>query len=209
MNQIIDAVLVPVIGFIINTISLMGYAGVALLMAIESAAIPLPSEVIMPFSGFLVSEGRFTLLGIALAGAVGSVLGSWVTYWIGKYGGRPLIRKYGHFVLLTEHDMDLTDRFFKRFGFWATFIGRVLPVFRTYISIPAGISRVPFWPFTSACFVGSLIWSYFLGWVGFKLGENWEALRHYFRQVDWIIVVLLLVGAVWWVQRHIKNRFGN
>ena len=206
MNQIIDAVLVPVIGFIINTISLMGYAGVALLMAIESAAIPLPSEVIMPFSGFLVSEGRFTLLGIALGGAVGSVLGSWVTYWIGKYGGRPLIRKYGHYVLITEHDLDLTDRFFKRFGFWATFMGRVLPVLRTYISIPAGISRVPFWSFTIACFVGSFIWSYFLGWIGFKLGENWEDLRHYFRQVDWILVLLIIAGAVWWIRRHIKNR---
>ncbi|KKW29552.1 MAG: hypothetical protein UY73_C0014G0005 [Parcubacteria group bacterium GW2011_GWA2_52_8] len=209
MNQIIDAILVPVVGFITNTISLMGYSGVALLMAIESAAIPLPSEVIMPFSGFVVSTGQFSLLGISLAGAIGSVLGSWVTYWIGKYGGRPLIRKYGHYVLITEHDLDLTDRFFRRFGSWATFLGRVLPIIRTYISIPAGISRVPFWSFTLSCFVGSFIWSYFLGWIGFKLGENWSDVRHTFRQVDWILALVILAGLSWWIVRHIRNRIRN
>src|SRR3989338_2887863 len=132
-----SSILALLTNFIISTISALGYSGVALLMAIESAAIPLPSEVIMPFSGFLVSEGRFTLLGIALAGAVGSVIGSWVTYWIGKYGGRPLIMKYGHWVLISEHDLNIEDKFFAKYGTWATFFGRVLPVFRTYISIPA------------------------------------------------------------------------
>lgn len=192
--------------FVIKVIDALGYPGVALLMAIESAAIPLPSEIIMPFSGFMVFEGRFTLHGIAMAGAIGSVFGSWVTYWLGKYGGRPLIIKYGHWVLITEHDLNLVDRFFARFGSWATFIGRVLPVIRTYISIPAGISRVPFWPFTLTAFLGSYIWSYFLGWIGFKLGENWPSIRGYFHQVDWVIAALLLAGAVWWIRRHIKNR---
>ena len=131
-------------------------------MGIESAAIPLPSEVIMPFSGFLVSEGRFTLFGIALAGAVGSVIGSWATFWIGRYGGRPLIIKYGRWVLITEHDLNLVDNFFSKYGLWATFIGRVLPVFRTYISIPAGIAKVKFWPFTAACFIGSSFHSRFI-----------------------------------------------
>jgi membrane protein DedA with SNARE-associated domain len=206
MNQLIDTVLAPIVEFVISTISTLGYPGIALLMGIESAAIPLPSEIIMPFSGFLVSQGRFTMHGIALAGAIGSVFGSWVMYWIGKYGGRPLIRKYGSYVLITEHDLELVDRFFIRFGNWATFIGRMLPIIRTYISIPAGISRVPFWSFTISAFIGSYIWSYFLGWIGFKLGANWEDVRHYFRQVDWIIVLLLFVGLVWWVRRHWKNR---
>ena len=209
MNEVIDSVLSPIVNFVINTISTLGYPGVALLMGIESAAIPLPSEVIMPFSGFLVSEGRFSLQGIALAGAVGSVFGSWVTYWIGKYGGRPMLRKYGHWVLITEHDLNLVDRFFSRFGNWATLIGRMLPVIRTYISIPAGLARVRFWSFTFTCFVGSYIWSLLLGWIGFKLGENWEDIRHYFRQVDWLIVALLIVGIVWWVRRHFKNRIKN
>lgn len=202
----IEDTLAVLTNFIISVISSLGYSGVALLMAIESAAIPLPSEVIMPFAGFLVSEGRFALQGIALAGAIGSVLGSWVTYWLGKYGGRPLVRKYGHWVLITEHDLNLVDKFFARFGIWATFIGRMLPVIRTYISIPAGISRVKFWPFTIACFAGSYIWSLFLGWIGLKLGEHWESLRHYFRQADVIIVILIVIGVVWWVRRHINNR---
>src|SRR3990167_7785854 len=114
----IEQILSAVTNFIMSVIDSSGYIGVALLMAIESAAIPLPSEVIMPFSGFLVSEGRFTLFGIALAGAVGSVLGSWVTYWIGKYGGRPLIIKYGRYVLISEHDLNLTDKFFSKYGIW-------------------------------------------------------------------------------------------
>ncbi len=206
MNHLLDAILAPVVQFVINTISTLGYSGVALLMAIESAAIPLPSEVIMPFSGFLVSEGRFTLFGISLAGAIGSVLGSWVTYWIGKYGGRPLVRRYGRWVLITEHDLDLVDRFFARFGSWATFIGRLLPVVRTYISIPAGISQVSFWPFTFASFAGSFIWSGFLGWIGLVLGENWESIREYFRQADALIVLIIIVFVIWWVRRHLKNR---
>jgi len=178
-------------------------------MAIESAAIPLPSEVIMPFAGFLASEGRFTLFGISLAGAAGSVLGSWATYFLGKYGGRPLIVKYGRWVLITEHDLNLADNFFAKYGTWAAFIGRVLPVIRTYISIPAGIARVKFWSFTIATFVGSFIWSYLLGWIGFKLGENWESLSGYFHQVDWIIAILIVIGAAWWVRRHWKNRVKN
>lgn len=202
----IDAIVAPIVNFVIQTISASGYLGVVLLMGIESAAIPLPSEVIMPFSGFLVHEGRFGLAGIALAGAVGSVFGSWATYFLGKYGGRPLVERYGKYVLISKHDLELADRFFGRFGIWATFLGRVLPVVRTYISIPAGVSRVRFWPFTAATFVGSYIWSLLLGWIGFKLGENWESIRGYFRQADWIILLLLVVGLIWWVRRHWKNR---
>lgn len=202
----IEQILSVVTNFIINTISTLGYSGVAVLMAIESAAIPLPSEVIMPFSGFLVSQGRFGLWEIALAGAVGSVLGSWVTYWLGKYGGRPLVRRYGKYMLITEHDLNLADIFFAKYGIWATFFGRVLPVIRTYISIPAGISKVRFWPFTFACLVGSYLWSLFLGFIGMKLGENWESLRGYFHQMDVVIMILIVVGAAWWIHRHIKNR---
>lgn len=202
----IDTILAAITSFIINIIDTLGYPGIVLLMAIESAAIPLPSEIIMPFSGFLVSEGRFTLQGIALAGALGSVFGSWITYFLGKYGGRPLIRKYGHFVLITEHDLTLVDRFFAKFGIWATFIGRMLPVIRTYISIPAGVARVKFLPFTLTSFVGSYIWSLFLGWIGFTLGENWESIRGYFRQADIVIAILLILGLIWWIRRHLKNR---
>jgi membrane protein DedA with SNARE-associated domain len=201
-----ENILVSITNFIIHVISTAGYSGVAFLMAIESAAIPLPSEVIMPFSGFLVAAGRFTLFGIALAGAIGSVLGSWMIYWIGKYGGRPLVLRYGKYILISQHDVEIADNFFARFGIWATFLGRVLPVVRTYISIPAGISKVKFGRFTLATFLGSFIWSYFLGWIGFKLGENWESLHGYFRGADVVIVIVIVIVAAWWVRRHWKNR---
>jgi membrane protein DedA with SNARE-associated domain len=197
--------LLQITNFITSTINTLGYTGVALLMAIESAAIPLPSEVIMPFAGFLVSHGRFTLLGLALAGAIGSVIGSWVTYALGYYGGRPLIVKYGRWVLISEHDLELTEKFFQRFGKFSTFIGRVLPVARTFISIPAGIGRVPILSFTFYTFIGSFIWSYFLAWLGVLLGENWQILEAYFRKFDLLIVGLIILFVIYWVRRHLKH----
>ena len=139
-----ETIISSVVNFIINTISNGGYIGVAALMAIESAAIPLPSEIIMPFSGYLAFLGKFTLWGVAFAGAVGSVLGSWVIYFIALRGGRPLVEKYGRFVLISPSDLERADSFFARFGALATFIGRMLPIVRTYISIPAGLARTPF-----------------------------------------------------------------
>jgi membrane protein DedA with SNARE-associated domain len=195
-----------VVDFIIQTINTLGYAGVGVLMAIESAAIPLPSEVIMPFSGFLVAAGRFSLLFLALAGAIGSVVGSLLTYGLGFYGGRKLILKYGRYVLINEHDLNLTERFFQRFGNLSTFLGRVLPVVRTFISIPAGIGKVPLLPFVAYTFLGSFIWSYFLAWLGFRLGENWHILETYFRKFDLVIGLALVFFIVWWIYRHFRRR---
>lgn len=191
--------------FIVNTISALGYLGVALLMAIESANIPLPSEVIMPFSGYLVFSGRFSLFGIAIAGGVGCLIGSLFSYWLGAKGGRPLIERYGKYILMSKHDLNLTDRWFQRWGNVTVFIGRLLPIVRTFISFPAGIARVNLWTFSIYTLVGSIIWSYFLGWVGFKLGENWDSLKGYFHRFDLIIGLLLIAGIVWWIARHIKH----
>jgi membrane protein DedA with SNARE-associated domain len=199
-------IILAITNFIIQTIDSMGYFGVALLMAIESAAVPLPSEIIMPFAGFLVEGGRFNLWGLSVAGAIGSVIGSWVTYALGYYGGRPLIVKYGRYVLITEHDLELTERFFQKFGKLSSFFGRILPIVRTFISIPAGIGKVPFWSFTFYTFVGSLIWSYFLAWLGWKLGENWHSLESYFRKFDLLIGVLIIGFIIYWIRRHIKGR---
>lgn len=202
----ITDLLIAITTWITNVISSMGYLGVALLMAIESAAIPLPSEIIMPFSGFLVGGGRFTLLGLAIAGAAGSVLGSLLTYYIGYYGGRPLVAKYGHLIFLSTVELELTERFFKRFRYTATFLGRILPVIRTFISIPAGIAKAPLIPFTVNAFVGSFIWSYFLAWLGFKLGENWNQLESYFRKFD-VVIVGILIGLIgYWIYRHTQTR---
>ena len=199
-------IILAITNFITSTIDSLGYAGVAILMAIESAAIPLPSEIIMPFAGFLVESGRFTLFGLAMAGAIGSVIGSAVTYALGYYGGRPLIIKYGKYVLIAEHDLALTERFFQKFGKFSVFIGRMLPVVRTFISIPAGIGKVPIIPFLIYAFIGSFIWSYFLAWLGIRLGENWHSLETYFRKFDIVIVIVIVIVIIWWIRRHFKNR---
>ncbi|HOF42673.1 MAG TPA: DedA family protein, partial [Candidatus Moranbacteria bacterium] len=130
--------------FIIASISMLGYSGVVLMMAIESACIPLPSEIIMPFAGYLVHTGEFSLFWVSFAGAVGCVLGSVLAYWVGIWGGRPFIEKYGKYVLITKHDLDLADRFFQKYGNTAVFVSRLLPVVRTFISLPAGIARMNF-----------------------------------------------------------------
>ena len=192
--------------FITSTINALGYTGVAVLMGIESAAIPLPSEIIMPFAGFLASEGRFSLLGLATAGGIGSMVGSILTYWLGMYGGRPLVERYGKYIFISSHDLDIADNFFKRFGVWSVFIGRILPVVRTFISVPAGIARVNFLWFCITSFIGSFLWSLLLGYFGLRLGPEWQRLHEQGRVFDYIIVGLILIGAVWWIRRHFKHR---
>lgn len=191
--------------FIIATISHLGYAGVVLLMAIESACIPLPSEIIMPFSGYLVFTGEFKLWAVALAGALGCVLGSLAAYGLGAWGGRPLIEKYGRYVLISHHDLDLADRWFTRHGDITIFIGRLLPVIRTFIAFPAGVARMSLWRFSIYTFLGSFIWCLVLAWIGQKLGENWNTLGVYFHRFDAAIGAVLVAAVVWYVWRHLKH----
>ncbi len=202
----ITDIILAITNFVTQTIDTLGYGGVALLMAIESAAIPLPSEIIMPFSGFLVANGRFTLFGLSLAGAFGSVVGSLVTYYIGYYGGRPLVEKYGRYIFISHYDLELTERFFNRFRYSATFLGRIIPVIRTFISIPAGIAKAPIIPFTVNAFVGSFIWSYFLAYLGLRLGSNWHALETYFRKFDVLMGIAIILFIVYWIRRHLRHR---
>lgn len=190
--------------FIIWGINLLGYSGVALMMAIESACIPLPSEIIMPFAGYLVSQGQFSLWGVSFAGAIGCVLGSAVAYWIGYYGGRSVAEKYGKYVLVTKHDLNIADNFFAKYGASAVFFSRLLPVVRTFISLPAGIARMNFLKFTVYTFLGSLPFCYALAYVGKKMGDNWNTLGAYFHKFDLIIGLIILAGAVWFVRRHIN-----
>jgi len=201
----IERLITLLAGFIIATISALGYAGIALLMAIESACIPLPSEIIMPFSGYLVFTGQMTLWAVALAGAVGCVLGSLIAYWVGAYGGRPLVEKYGKYVLISHHDLNLADRWFQKHGEITIFIGRLLPVVRTFIAFPAGVARMNLWRFNLYTFVGSLIWCCALGWIGMKLGEHWNTLGTYFHRFDAIIGIVLVAGLSWYVWRHFKQ----
>lgn len=172
-----EKILAVLASFIIAVISATGYAGVALLMAIESACIPLPSEIIMPFSGYLVHAGQLKLIWVATAGALGCNLGSLVAYWIGAIGGRPFIMKYGRFVLLDHKDLDRAEHFFQRFGGITVFIGRLLPVVRTFIALPAGIAKMPQLRFHIYTFVGSWPWCYALAYVGMKLERHGRAIR--------------------------------
>lgn len=202
----VTAILEFLARFIISVISSAGYLGIILLMGIESACIPLPSEVIMPFSGYLVSVGRFQLTWVAVAGALGCNLGSLVAYYVGSWGGRPLVEKYGRYVLITRHDLARADRFFARYGDWAVFIARLLPVIRTFIALPAGIARMNVARFHIYTFLGSLPWCWVLAYAGLKLGEHWRDLRYYFHRCDTVIGILIVVGAVWFIHNRWKNR---
>lgn len=200
----IDTILKPIAEWVIAVISTMGYPGIVLLMAIESACVPLPSEIIMPFSGYLVYTGRFDLHVASLAGAIGCAVGSAVAYWAGVWGGRPFLEKYGRYLLIRRKDLDAADRFFERWGMWAVFIARLLPIIRTFISLPAGISRMPFVPFLILSFVGSVPWCYLLAYVGKVLGENWITIRNYFHGADLLIGIVLVAGFAFWLWHHLK-----
>jgi len=192
--------------FIKSVIGSTGYTGIALLMAIESACIPLPSELIMPFAGYLVYEGSMNLFWVATAGAIGCNLGSLVAYEIGRYGGRRLVERYGRWILMGRRELDWADRFFARWGHAAVFVGRLLPVIRTFIALPAGVARMPRGKFHLYTFLGSWPWCLALAYFGMKLGENWRSLGKYFHQFDAVIGVLLVAAVGWFVWSHWQNR---
>jgi len=196
-------------GLIVSVLTSLGYLGVVLLMAIESACIPLPSELIMPFAGYLVFKGTLTLWGVTLAGAVGCVVGSLIAYYVGLWGGRPLVLKYGRYVLISHHDVDLADRWFARHGDITILVGRLLPVVRTFIAFPAGVARMPLLKFIAYTFVGSLIWCWALARLGLALGEHWDSLGVYFHRFDLVIGLLIIAAAVWWIARHLRHLRGD
>ncbi|WP_174297587.1 DedA family protein [Sphingomonas bacterium] len=199
----IEDILGRLAGIITGVIAAGGYPGIMLLMAIESACVPLPSEVIMPFAGYLVSTGHFSLWAAATAGAVGCNLGSIVGYGIGRRGGRPLARRYGRWLLIGPGEIDAADRFFARFGGIAVLVGRLLPVIRSFIAFPAGVARMRLVPFHVCTFVGSWPWCFGLAWVGMTLGDRWNSdprLKAWFHRADAAIgaaLVIVVAGYVW------------
>ncbi len=199
-----EAILKPVGAWIVSQISALGYAGVVAMMTIESACIPLPSEIIMPFSGYLVYTGRFNLHLASLAGALGCAIGSVIAYYLGMYGGRPFVERYGRYVLIRKGDIDRADRLFDKYGEPIVFVSRLLPVIRTFISFPAGVSRMRFGRFLVYSFVGSVPWCYFLAYIGMVLGRNWNSIRTYFHGADIAIGILLGIAILIWVYHHLK-----
>ncbi|MBS0502517.1 MAG: DedA family protein [Proteobacteria bacterium] len=195
--------------FIIAVISWGGYFGIALLMAIESACIPLPSEIIMPFGGYLVSTGELNLYLVATAGAIGCNLGSIPAYELGKHGGRPAIIRWGRYVLLDTYDLDLAERFFARFGSLAVLIARMLPIVRSFIAFPAGIARMPLGKFHIYTFIGSWPFCFGLAWIGMVLGKAWDSdprVKEWFHRFDAVIVAAGLVVVAWFVWTRWQRR---
>jgi membrane protein DedA with SNARE-associated domain len=201
----IEKIITVVALWIMSVISTMGYGGIVLLMAIESACIPLPSEIIMPFAGFLVFKGEMTLWWVAFAGAIGCVVGSIPAYYVGMFGGRPLAEKYGKYVLISKKDLDMADRWFDKHGDIIIFIARLLPAVRTFIAFPAGVAKMNMSKFIIYTFVGSLIWCWVLAYAGMKFGEHWVDLKVYFHQFHYVIIAAGVVFLVWYVRRHFKN----
>lgn len=201
----LDNILIPVIQFIETTVTDLGPLGVVLLMAIESCNIPLPSEAILPFAGYLVSKGVFDIHTASFAGAFGCVVGSVPSYYLGYYGGRSFIEKHGKWLLISRKDLELADRWSEKYGDWAFFICRMLPVVRTFISLPAGILKANFPKFILFTFIGSLVWSYFLVYVGVKLGQHRETFKAIWHQFDYAIVGIIVVLGVLYLYRHFKH----
>ena len=191
--------------FVVATIHLLGYPGIFLLMLVESCGILMPSEVIMPFSGFLVADGAMNFWLVALIGGLGNLGGSLLAYWIGWKGGRPLIERYGKYILISKHDLNLADHWFTKHGEPAAFFGRLLPVVRTFISFPAGIAKMNIRKFSLYTFLGAFVWSALLAYAGIKLGSNWELIRQKMHNFDLFIGIVVVILIVWYIARHIKH----
>jgi len=198
-----------VANWVVNIISTLGYPGIIITMAIESALIPLPSEIIMPFSGYLVSTGRFDLILVGVSGAVGNVLGSLVAYGIGYWGHerlvRRFIRRWGKWIFITEDELDSAEKMLHKYKDLVVLGSRVLPGIRTVISLPCGIFKLPLPRFIVLTFVGSLIWSLFLAWIGFVLGQNWRIIGPYFHKADALIAGLIILAVVWYVYNRLRK----
>ena len=202
----VDQILSVLIAFIEKFISTFGVFGISILMAIESCNIPLPSEAILPFAGYLVTIGKIPNIHIAaLFGALGCVLGSIPSYYLGYFGGRTFFENYGKYILVSKKDLDDADKWVDKYGDWAFFLCRMLPVIRTFISLPAGILKARKRVFFTLTFLGSLIWSYILVYVGIKLGKEFHTLKHIWHKFDALIIGVCFVLGATYIYKHIKH----
>jgi membrane protein DedA with SNARE-associated domain len=192
--------------FATNVVGDLGLAGIALLMVPESACIPIPSEATMLFAGFNVSKGHYTLLEATMVGAAANVVGSWIAYAVGYYGREGLLERHGSKLHMKQRDLDRADRWFERYGSWAVFFSRMLPIVRTFISLPAGAARMPFWRFTLLTFAGCVPWVFMLAFVGKQAGDNWTDWKDSLHYVDYAVLGLLVVGLAYLVLRWRRNR---
>jgi membrane protein DedA with SNARE-associated domain len=193
------------INHVVDWIGVSGYIGLLILMALESMVAPLPSEAVMPFAGFLIFEGRFSFHEVILFSVAGSIVGSVISYYVGLYGGRPFVTHFGKYLLLNTHDLELTEKFFNKYGEKTIFFSRFIPVVRHLISIPAGIGEMKLGKFVLYTAIGAGLWNSFLAYAGFRLKSHWDTLRHYSQIMDIVVVLLLLIGIGYFIYRHIKR----
>ena len=202
-------ILGPIVDFITSQISHFGYAGIFILMTLESALIPIPSEIIMPFSGFLVSENKLDFTATVLAGSIGNLVGSVATYYLGLKIKRETILKYGRFLLIRESHLEFAERIFQTQGDKITFVGRLLPAVRTYISLPAGIGKTQIKKFVPYTFAGSLIWNTLLTYAGLQLGGNWKNIETYSPILDVIAAVTVIAFVIWFIRGSNLSKKNN
>ncbi len=200
-----DFIVDPIVEVAVDVIDSLGYAGVFVLMLLESACIPVPSEAIMLFAGFNVSEGDMTLFGIVAAGVLGNVVGSWAAWAAGYYGRLELLEK-NRLIHINKKHLEWADRWFERHGDATVFFTRMLPIVRTFISLPAGVARMPFWRFTVLTLLGCIPWVLLLGWIGQKVGDNWEEWRDYLHYGDYLVLAGIVVLLAWWLIRRRRDR---
>lgn len=181
----------------------LGYLGAGFLMVLESMVAPVPSELVMPFVGFLVAEGKFTWTMSIVATSIGSIVGSLASYAMGYWGGRPLVMKVGKYLLLNERDLEWTEKWFARHGSWTIFVSRFIPVVRHLISIPAGLGKMRLLPFCVYTLIGATLWNVFLLVCGYKLKQNWDKVEHYSKQIDHVMIVVVLLAGIWFVKTHL------
>ncbi|OGN32896.1 MAG: hypothetical protein A3I39_00520 [Candidatus Yanofskybacteria bacterium RIFCSPLOWO2_02_FULL_47_9b] len=202
----ISIILAYIASLALQFINATGYAGVFILSALESCAIPIPSEVVVPFSGFLAATGQFNIVLVIILATLGNWLGSLVLYGIGKSGGRHLVEKYGKYILIRSHDLDQADDWFRRHGSSTVFWSRVLPVVRTFSSLPAGVARMNLKKFNTYTLVGSAIWNTGLAYAGYTAGEHWDSFHKYFQKFDIVIGTIIVFGIIWFIIKHLKHQ---
>jgi len=190
---------------ITNIISFMGYFGVFIFMTLESMIAPIPSEAVMPFAGFLIAEGQFSFIGVCIASSLGSIIGSTLSYYIGLYGGKPFVNKFGKYLLLDNHHLEITENFFNKYGEGTIFVSRFIPVVRHLISIPAGVGKMNIVKFLIYTSVGATIWNMFLAYVGFYLKSHWSKVGEYFHVLDIIVLIILTSGIIFFIYKNIKK----
>jgi membrane protein DedA with SNARE-associated domain len=196
----------PLVQFAVDVIDKLGLVGVFLLMVAESACLPIPSEATMLFAGFNVANGEYSLFAATAAGVLGNVVGSWIAYGVGYFGRVDLIEKHGRKVFIKPHHLKWADDWFERYGDATIFFSRMLPIIRTFISLPAGVARMPFWRFTILTTLGCIPWVFMLTFIGKQAGDNWEKWKEHLHYVDYVVILAIVIGAVWLFIRYRRRR---